>query len=166
MRDDGRDKHIAAQFLKNIWGFQYDNKIEQVTSYLLNNMTNSGFDKLLEERTNNGMLKVNDPNFIISVLENAEQEKKAKFLKRRPKLPDPEEKKDTWVFVDAKKQVMRCDRCRKEAPLSKINGQEVKNAVDILNQFTEQHLKCKPSRLHNQKHLQKYTQTGMYRFER
>lgn len=47
------------------------------------------------------------------------------------------------TVVDAQKQVMRCQICGDEEPLSIINGRKVGCAVRILNAFVDEHRECK-----------------------
>lgn len=49
----------------------------------------------------------------------------------------------TWTVIDARDQVMRCKRCGGTRPLSDINGQEVSEAIKIINRFISDHKDCK-----------------------
>lgn len=51
--------------------------------------------------------------------------------------------KTPWIVIDAKDQVMRCQRCQETEPLSTINYREVRFACGIMNAFVEAHKECK-----------------------
>ena len=48
-----------------------------------------------------------------------------------------------WVVIDAKAQVMRCDRCGHTEPLALINGRQLDFALGIMKAFVDIHKKCK-----------------------
>lgn len=51
-----------------------------------------------------------------------------------------------WIVIDARDQVMRCDRCRETKSLDQISGREGMEAVKIIRNFTETHKDCKGPR--------------------
>lgn len=55
----------------------------------------------------------------------------------------PEEKKTPWVVMDARAQVMRCDRCSQTHPLADgFNGRPIWFATGVMNGFIKEHAEC------------------------
>ncbi|MDX2074669.1 MAG: hypothetical protein SFX19_09970 [Alphaproteobacteria bacterium] len=50
--------------------------------------------------------------------------------------------KCAWVVLDAKKQEMRCDRCKETEPLSLITGKRLDFAAGIMKAFADIHKDC------------------------
>lgn len=48
-----------------------------------------------------------------------------------------------WVVIDARDQVMRCDRCGATHPLADgVNGRPVWFATGVMNGFAQNHADC------------------------